>query len=80
MSRHLSESSLSDQEKYSPLRHGHDTDSHRHSQNRSADLVGSSGTIAMADIEEVTPEVEISAGQKMLSAVSGSLLTSFLGG
>ena len=29
--------------------------------------------------DEMKPETEISAGQKMLSAVSGSLLTSLLG-
>ncbi|KAL9122410.1 MAG: hypothetical protein Q9187_001030 [Circinaria calcarea] len=33
----------------------------------------------MNDTSELPPEMDISAGQKMLSAVSGSLLTSFLG-
>ena len=36
-------------------------------------------TATMAEVEEQLPEVDISAGQKMLSAVSGSLLTSLLG-
>ena len=34
---------------------------------------------ATVDPNNFPPEIDISAGQKMLSAVSGSLLTSFLG-
>lgn len=36
-------------------------------------------TTAPADVEDADLDVGISAGQKMLSAVSGSLLTSLLG-
>lgn len=36
-------------------------------------------TMTMNDADELPPETDISAGQKMLSAVSGSLLTSLLG-
>ena len=39
---------------------------------------GRPGMMAMEPNDDVVLEVEISAGQKMLSAVSGSLLTSLL--
>ena len=43
------------------------------------DLIsGISSTVAMAAINEDV-DIEITAGQKMLSAMSGSLLTSLLG-
>jgi len=52
--------------------HGHDS---IHGDNP---IPGVSSTIAMSgDNEDV--EVEITAGQKMISAMSGSLLTSLLG-
>lgn len=80
MSIFFSTSSQSDRGNVATLSYGDTTDLQGQSKTRSPDSVGSSSTITMGDIEDTTPDIEISAGQKMLSAVSGSLLTSLLGG
>lgn len=49
----------------------------RHS--RIPDSLESGNTLIMNKSKEPEAEIDISAGQKMLSAVSGSLLTSLLG-
>lgn len=80
MSSLLSASSQSDREDVATLSYGDTTDTQGQRKSRSPDLVGSGSATTMGDIEEMKPDVEISPGQKMLSAVSGSLLTSLLGG
>ena len=47
--------------------------------NRISGAISDKPTAVMAEVEEQRPDIDISAGQKMLSAVSGSLLTSLLG-
>ncbi|MCJ1360664.1 MAG: hypothetical protein MMC33_010673 [Icmadophila ericetorum] len=46
--------------------------------NRISGAISDKPTAVMAEVEEQRPDIDISAGQKMLSAVSGSLLTSLL--
>ena len=53
-----------------PLRRRHDV---------SSEHTGPSKSVAMDDSKVPEDQMDISAGQKMLSAVSGSLLTSLLG-
>lgn len=53
------------------------TEGQRH--DRLPDISGGAATMTMKDADDLPPETDISASQKMLSAVSGSLLTSLLG-
>ena len=64
---------------FSTVGHGglEDTKGQRHDRIPSG-VLGVTAVIR-SDRDEPEPEVDISAGQKMLSAVSGSLLTSLLG-
>lgn len=55
----------------------HSLPGQRHS--RISDSLESGNTFIMNKSKEPEAEIDISAGQKMLSAVSGSLLTSLLG-
>ena len=78
MSGFVSEPTRSDEE-LATTSHGEKryTEGQRHDR-----LPGGSNrnaTMTMNDEDELSPETDISAGQKMLSAVSGSLLTSLLG-
>lgn len=79
MSGLLSEPLRSDEQEFATLRHGDSAKTQRQRPNRPSDGFGSGKSVTMDDDGETLPEVEISAGQKMLSAVSGSLLTSLLG-
>lgn len=66
-------------ESVTPLQDGVAQGSEAQAHNRYPESREQIGTTAMGVSDEMKAEVEISAGQKMLSAVSGSLLTSLLG-
>jgi len=81
MSGFISESSQTGEEQLATSRHG---DSEQSPEEQYHTLSGTKSHSSMTMEENNEPEIEdaeidISAGQKMLSAVSGSLLTSLLG-
>lgn len=81
MSDLLSEPLRVDEQQFATLKNGednhHSLQGQRHT--RILDSVESNNTMTMNKPIEPEAEIDISAGQKMLSAVSGSLLTSLLG-
>ena len=78
MSGLLSEPLRADKEHSVPLQHGHREHENLSRQTHSR-VLEAPHLHAMNNPKEPHVEVDISAGQKMLSAVSGSLLTSLLG-
>ena len=78
MSRLVSGPLGTDDQQSSVRGNGHSTSSLQ-GQNISSDLTTSDPKVTMSETEETDSTMDISAGQKMLSAVSGSLLTSLLG-
>ena len=78
----LSEPLRSDEEELATSRNGDSEQFQRRQYNRISKTAGAGNAVTMEENNE--PEIEdaavdISAGQKMLSAVSGSLFTSLLG-
>lgn len=68
-----------DQGQVATAGHGESTDLLGQRHNRLGEGNGEEASTMGSAAGDSEPEVEISAGQKMLSAVSGSLLTSLLG-
>ena len=81
MSGFVSEPLRSDEHQFAAGRNGEKSHSHGQRHDRIPGGTGGGPSAAMTSTDEVGPEpdMEISAGQNMLSAVSGSLLTSLLG-
>lgn len=79
MSGFISEPARTDQHLGATSSHGNPNRSLSHIHHISSKGAGSSDPVTMNDTDEPEVEMDISAGQKMLSAVSGSLLTSLLG-
>lgn len=81
MSGLLSEPLRVDEQQFASLRNGEDNHQSLQGQRhtRIPDSLESSSTMTMKNSKEPEADIDISAGQKMLSAVSGSLLTSLLG-
>ena len=79
MSGFISEPVRTDKHQVATSSHGNSEHSSGYRQNISSEGVGSSNSVIMNDSDDLEVEMDISAGQKMLSAVSGSLLTSLLG-
>lgn len=79
MSGFISEPERKDEHQVATLSHGNSEHSPGSRHDTSSKGTGSSNPVTMNDPDEPEVEMDISAGQKMLSAVSGSLLTSLLG-
>lgn len=81
MSGFISEPVRTDQHKVATSSHGSSDLSPGHTSRHDIFSKGtaSSDSVTMNDPDDAEMEMDISAGQKMLSAVSGSLLTSLLG-
>lgn len=81
MSGLLSEPLRADEQQFATLNNGENGRQSLRGQRhtRISDSLKSGDTITMNKPTDSEAEVDISAGQKMLSAVSGSLLTSLLG-
>ena len=79
MSGFISEPARTDKAQIATSSHGNSEHSPGYGHNISSEGVGSSNSVIMNDSDDREVEMDISAGQKMLSAVSGSLLTSLLG-
>lgn len=79
MSGFISEPIRTDEHQVATSSHGNSEQSLGHRHNISSKGAGSSNSVTMNDPDDLEVDIDISAGQKMLSAVSGSLLTSLLG-
>lgn len=79
MSGFISEPVRTDEHQVATSSHGNSDHSPGHRHDISSKGAESSKSVTMNDPNEPEVEMNISAGQKMLSAVSGSLLTSLLG-
>ena len=81
MSGLLSEPLRADEQQFATLKDGEQNHQRLQGQRhtRISDSLESSSTMTAKKSKESEAEIDISAGQKMLSAVSGSLLTSLLG-
>lgn len=79
MSGFISEPVQTDEHQVATPSHGNSEHSPGQRHDISSNGAGSSKSVIMNDPNESEVELDISAGQKMLSAVSGSLLTSLLG-
>ena len=81
MSGFISEPVRTDQHQVAPSSHGNSdlSSEHRSRHDILSKGTGSSDSVTMNDPDDAELEMDISAGQKMLSAMSGSLLTSLLG-
>ena len=77
MSGFISEPVRTDEHQVATSSHGNSEHSPGH--DRLSKGQGTSNPVTMREHDEPETEMDISAGQKMLSAVSGSLLTSLLG-
>jgi hypothetical protein len=75
MSGFVTEPLKSDEHPYANTKYGDQIRWHKDSP----DVLRTYGSLTMDESNEPDPSMDISAGQKMLSAVSGSLLTSLLG-
>ena len=75
MSGFVTEPLRSDEHLYTTAKH----EDQKAWQETFQDASGSNHTMTMDESNEPDSQMDISAGQKMLSAVSGSLLTSLLG-
>ena len=75
MSGFVTEPLRSDKHPHTSAKHG----DQRPWYENSSDVIRANRTLNMDESNEPDPQMDISAGQKMLSAVSGSLLTSLLG-
>ena len=81
MSDLLSEPLRADEHQFATLKNGEKNHQRLQGQRhtRISDSLESNSTMTTNRSKESEAEIDISAGQKMLSAVSGSLLTSLLG-
>ena len=81
MSGFISEPVRTDQHQVAPSSHGNSDLSPGHPGRHAmfSRGTGSSDSVTMNDPDDAEMDMDISAGQKMVSAMSGSLLTSFLG-
>lgn len=79
MSGFVSEPVRTDEHQVATSSHGNSDHSPGHRHDISSKGAGSGNSVTMNDLNDAEVEMDISAGQKMLSAVSGSLLTSLLG-
>ena len=79
MSNLVSDTARADEGQVATARHGENTNLPGQSHDRVGGGDESDGSKMACPANEPEAEVAISAGQKMLSAVSGSLLTSLLG-
>ena len=75
----LSELLKADDHKLATAKNGGDAEPATPHHNRSSHMAGRLGTVMAGGDDDSMPEADISAWQKMLSATSGSLLTSLLG-
>ena len=79
MSAFISEPIPNDEHQVATLSHGNPDHFSQQRHDSSFKSPGTSDSVTMSEHKEPEVEVHISAGQKMLSAVSGALLTSLLG-
>ena len=79
MSGFISEPVRTDEHQVATSSHGNPEHFSAQGHDRSSKGPGTSNSVTMNEQDEPEAEMDISAGQKMLSAVSGSLLTSLLG-
>lgn len=79
MSGFISEPLRTDEHQAATLSHGSSDYFFQQRHDRSSEGPGTSDSMSMSEQDEPEVEMDISAGQKMLSAVSGALLTSLLG-
>ncbi len=79
MSTFISEPVPTDEQQVATSSHGKSEHLLGQKHDRSSEGVGTSSSVTMNEPNEPEVEMDISAGQKMLSAMSGSLLTSLLG-
>ena len=79
MSGLISEPTRTDEHQVATSSHGNSEYSLRHRHDISSKHTGPNNSVAMDSSKAPEAPLDISAGQKMLSAVSGSLLTSLLG-
>ena len=79
MSGFVSEQSRSNDRDFATARDGARLNLQGRTLDNTSDGSGGDMTMSIKNATETVSETEISAGQKMLSAMSGSLLTSLLG-
>lgn len=79
MSGFISEPVRTDEHQAATSSHGNSDYFSRQRHDRLSKGPGTSKSVIMGEQDEPEVEMDISAGQKMLSAVSGALLTSLLG-
>ena len=79
MSGFISEPTRTDEDQVATSSHGNPEHPLQHRRHISSKHTGPSNSVAMDSSKAPEAPLDISAGQKMLSAVSGSLLTSLLG-
>ena len=79
MSVFISEPTRADEDQVATSSHGNPEYPLQHRHNISSKQTGPRNPVAMDSSKAPEASLDISAGQKMLSAVSGSLLTSLLG-
>lgn len=79
MSGFISEPVRTDEHQVGPSNYGDSDYFSQQKHDRSSKGPGTSHVVSMNEQDEAEVEMDISAGQKMLSAVSGALLTSLLG-
>lgn len=79
MSGFISEPVRTDEHQVATSSHGNSEHTPGQGHDRLSKGPGTSNSVTMNEHDEPEAEMDISAGQKMLSAVSGSLLTSLLG-
>ena len=79
MSGFISEPTRADEDQVATSSHGNPEYPLQHRHDISSKQTGPSNSVAMDSSKAPEASLDISAGQKMLSAVSGSLLTSLLG-
>ena len=79
MSGFISEPVRTDEHQVATSRYGNPDHLPGQRHDRLSQDPSTSNSVTMSDSNEPNVEMDISAGQKMLSAMSGSLLTSLLG-
>lgn len=79
MSGFVSEPVRTDEHQVATSKYGNTDYFSQQRHDRLSEHPGTSHLVSMNEQDEAEVEMDISAGQKMLSAVSGALLTSLLG-